>query len=455
MLFELLERRKNHSKKPLIEPFLAVEFAQELEDYFSALVLTLHSYLDKRLVRTFQNLLGCIIRFRDRHNGLVLSELGGYLLGPPKSAAGTKRISNLFRSPKWSHKLIEDFLLERGKKRVAELIDQGVRPLLFWDESVVEKPESWYSEGLGAVRSSKAKRLKRIKPGYYSPPGGTIHVPGFNWMGIVLGGLRVEASILATQWWSSRGKARMQASTVRDNLIFKLAKAFADQKATANQVVHVLDRGFAGRPWLGKLFDHKQNFILRWPKRFLLCDNKGVEKNAWKLSTGRKSADHTTLKKANGTLQKIGMIFRPVTHPDWPEQQLYLLISRPGKGRKPWYLLTNLEIQTNQQAWEVIFSYARRWKVETMFRFAKAEMAMESPRLWFWENRLKCMMIISLAIDFILHLLQKGRTHRIKQLLKHWCPRTGNRCRKTSTPIFRIRLALSHCWNYFIIQNSG
>lgn len=445
MLFELLERRKSQLKKPV----LALEFASELEKYFTPLVDVLQSHLDKRLVRTFKNLLSCIIRFRDRHNGLILSELGAYLLGPPKSAAGTKRISNLLRSSKWSHKLLDDFLLNRGKNRIKELVEQGVRPLLFWDESVIEKPESWYSEGLGAVRSSKAKRLKRIKPGYYLPPGGTIHVPGFNWMSIVLGGIGVEASLLATQWWSSRGKAKMNFGTMRDNLIFRLAKALPPE------VVHVLDRGFAGRPWLGKLFEYKQNFILRWPKGFHLCNIEGVEKKAWKFSTGRKSMDHTTFKKANGTFQKIGMIYREVTHPDWPEQKLFLLVSRPGKGRRPWYLLTNLHIENNKEAWEVIFSYARRWKVETMFRFAKAEMAIESPRLWKWENRLKCMMIISLAIDFILALVQKGRTLIIEKLLKHWCPRTGNRCRNASTPIFRIRMALSHCWNHFVILNSG
>lgn len=41
--------------------------------------------------------------------------------------------------------------------------------LVIWDESVIEKPESIALEGLGPVRSSKAARLKRIKPGYFNP----------------------------------------------------------------------------------------------------------------------------------------------------------------------------------------------------------------------------------------------------------------------------------------------
>jgi hypothetical protein len=34
--------------------------------------------------------------------GLLLSELGGYLLGPDQAPAGTKRISNLVHAADWS-----------------------------------------------------------------------------------------------------------------------------------------------------------------------------------------------------------------------------------------------------------------------------------------------------------------------------------------------------------------
>jgi hypothetical protein len=39
-----------------------------------------------------------IIMHRHRNHGLLLSELGGYLLGPERCCAGTKRISKL----RWS-----------------------------------------------------------------------------------------------------------------------------------------------------------------------------------------------------------------------------------------------------------------------------------------------------------------------------------------------------------------
>ena len=49
--------------------------------------------LDKRLVRTFLAPIEVIITFGDRANGLLLSELGGYLKTPDKAPAGTKRRS--------------------------------------------------------------------------------------------------------------------------------------------------------------------------------------------------------------------------------------------------------------------------------------------------------------------------------------------------------------------------
>jgi hypothetical protein len=321
---------------------------------------------------------------------------------------------------------------------------------MLWDSSVIEKPESWHSEGLGPVRSSKGARLKRIKKGYYNPPKGTIHVPGYNWLAVVMASLKEEASVVATQWWSSRGAAKSTFTTVRDNLLNRLFKHMPQG------VVHVFDRGFAGQPWLEQLFQYQQLFILRWPMRYKLLDAKKVEKAAWRLAIGRKSLGTVTIERAGQrNSQVLHLYYTRVFHPGHPDKPLFLVVSRQGRGRKPWYLITNLDITSDQDAWNVIFAYARRWKIEQTFRFAKAEMAIQSPRLWFWKNRLKFMLILTLAIDFLLHLHAKAAKVLITTLLKYWCPRTGNRCRLSSAPIYRIRLALSQCWNYFVIQNSG
>ena len=84
---------------------------------------------------------------------------------------------------------------------------------------------------------------------------------------------------------------------------------------------------------------------------------------------------------------------------------MWLVFSRPGKGRTPWYLLTNEPISTNDDAWQVVLAYARPWQVEMCYRACKTDLAMESPRLRFWENRLKLLLMVSLVYALLLSLL--------------------------------------------------
>lgn len=115
-------------------------FHDRLSDFLSPLLGMLDARLDRRLVRTFSLLVASIIRFRHRQHGLLLSELGAYLLTPAKAPAGTKRISNLLRSDKWHYGLLSDWLRAQAKAAMQQWSHQPV--LLHWDESVVEKPES-------------------------------------------------------------------------------------------------------------------------------------------------------------------------------------------------------------------------------------------------------------------------------------------------------------------------
>ena len=53
----------------------------------------------------------------------------------------------------------------------------------------------------------------------------------------------------------------------------------------------------------------------------------------------------------------------------------------------------------------MVLVYARRWQVEMCYRACKTDLAMESPRLWFWGNRLKLLLMVSLVYAFLLSLL--------------------------------------------------
>ena len=97
---------------------VAQQVAQALGEFLSVLVGWLDAYLDKRLVRTFVQTIQAIITFRQRANGLLLTELGAYLESPERAPAGTKRLSNLLRTPKWAASLIERFLWQRAGRLV-------------------------------------------------------------------------------------------------------------------------------------------------------------------------------------------------------------------------------------------------------------------------------------------------------------------------------------------------
>lgn len=148
-------------------------------------------------------------------------------------------------------------------------------------------------------------------------------------------------------------------------------------------MLHLFDRGFAGGPWLGVLFDYWVFFVMRWPKGYKLVDEEGRERKAWEITRGKRSWDHLLLWDSHCRVyRRTGVVVAQVRHPLYPIQPLWLVVSRPGKGRAPWYLLTNEPVLTREDAWRVVLSYARRWQVEMSFRYGKSELAMESPRLW-------------------------------------------------------------------------
>ena len=70
------------------------ELCDHLESFVHPLLGWLDEQIDKRLVRTFLLTLGAIVTFRHTMYGLLLSELGAYVISADKAPAGTKRLSN-------------------------------------------------------------------------------------------------------------------------------------------------------------------------------------------------------------------------------------------------------------------------------------------------------------------------------------------------------------------------
>ena len=392
------------------------EVEKQLVRLLWPVLVGLKKQLDRRLVSTFLGLVMVIVRHRHRNQGLLLSALGSYLLGAEHGRAGTKRISNLVHSKKWQASLIEDFLWQAGT--------QGEHPWVIWDESVLEKPESLQAEKLCPVRSTKAARLKRIKPGFFNPPSGRpIFVPGFHWLQILVIGRKGTPTRGAQA--SQRRSEESEALGYIDGLWGK-------------EVLHIWDRGFAGNPWLTQAFLHGARFVLRWPKNYYLLDEQGQLRKPGELSNGKRSWEHRLLWDARRRCQRqTGIIAFPVFDPTH-QQPLWLVIAR-RKGQSPWYLLTNQPAHAPELAWQIVLAYARRWQVEMTIRYNKSELAFESPRVFKWSPRHKLFLIAAL-------LLEPALTHLSAWLWHTFCHRTGKRSRNTPAPLYRLRFALSFLW---------
>lgn len=446
MFLQLLQDKKDGAIRQNAARFLL----HKLDRFTGTLRHQLDAQIDRRLVRTFFDVLVAILIFRERRMGLLLSELGGYVCGFDHAPAGTKRISNLLRSPKWSAQLVDRFFFHKTVDRVAQLKAQGKRPLLLWDDSRIEKHESWVAEDLCSVLSSKAKRLTQIRSGYFSPPKTRICVPGFKWTGVFLSHLGGVPSVCHMQWWTTRGKYKEDP----DNIIFRLLRRI---KAHIEQpLLHVLDRGYANEKMLRYLFHFQQDFVIRWKKNHLLSHSqKGTKKTHLLARSFKAKAGRIVRDKLRKNDKHITISWAPVNHADHPDNQLYLIIVRDKNNyNSPMYLITSIQIQNKGQAWEILFSYMHRWEAEQGFRFLKSELALESPRLWFWDNRMKLMAIVTLAYDFLLSILTNWSTW-VPQFFRRWCHRTGERYRNASIPLYRLRMAISICLTVMWAQNSG
>jgi hypothetical protein len=415
----------------------------KLLDYLGDLLRELDQRIDRRLVMTFVGLSMALLLHRHRNEGGWLSQLGSYLV-PDNAEAGKKRIQKLLYSRKWSSQVLEDYLWRLGEQRVQAGEQAGETMLAIWDESVVEKSEALKLEGLGSVRSSKAARLKRIKPGFFNPPGGRpIVVPGFHWLQVLVCGMKGAVVPIHTRLWTNRG----ERESARREVEWQVLQALIND--LGGRVIHVFDRGFAGNPWLTSLFVAGARFVMRWPHSYRLLDENGIEKKAWEIARGKRSWEQRLIWDARRRChRKIGVLAFPVFDPTH-HQPLWLVISRQGPGKKPWYLLTSEPADTPERAFHIILLYARRWQVEMALRFQKTELGLESLRAFSWEVRQRLFLLLTLLHAFLLRFLAPDFAALRDYLLNTWCHRNGERSRLVQAPLYRLRFALAFFWLRF------
>jgi len=434
-------KRTAKPTRPQIAPGVSRLLEELCYTFCRDLLCSLDRRLDRRLVETFFGVVLVLLVHRQGLHGLLLSEMGGWLLGSAAASAGTKRLKKLLYSAKWQASLVADLLWQHADQHLTTLQQAGETPLVIWDESVLEQSESLHLEGLSPVRSAKAARLARIKPGYFNPPlERPIFVPGFHWLAILVMGAKGAPQLAHLAFWRTRGPSATSKREVELPLLAHLAARWGQQ------VLHVWDRGFAGAPWLEGAVRAKVRFVVRWTKSYHLVDAMGQPQTAGHILRRYRSKSHKLVWDARRREQrKTGLVMVQVAHPT-VAGRFWLIASRPGKGRKPWYLLTNEPLATLDDAWRMIFAYARRWQVEMALRFEKAELGMASPRLQKWEPRCKLWQILALVYAFLLRLLDWRLQTLCDWLLQYGCPRTGKWRQHVLTPLYRLVEALSVLW---------
>lgn len=434
----------------------AQDINHQLELFVATLLGWLDEQLDKRLVRTLMMTVQAIITFRHNLNGLLLSELGGYLLPPDQAPAGTKRLSNLLHSAKWKAQVVERFLWQRAEEHRAALAAAGEAVWVAWDESTWEKPESQELEGLNTIRSEKAARLHRWRPkvGNNPPQARRTVVPGLEWVAVVVMGWVGAPTLAALRWWSPRGPQPSDKRTEESKLLHRCARGWG------GHVTHLFDQGFAGSPWLGQVLRLEVRAVIRWAARYAVLNAERRQMSLGQLARRYRSVDFRDLTfTRHKRPRRTGLAFFPVFHPDYPHP-LWVVALRP-ENRPALYLLTTFPILSLDDAWRVALAYGRRWQIELTFRFLKTDLAFESPRVWAWETRLKLLMIVALAYAFLLSLLADNLTDLRQWLFRHWFHRTGTHVRAATLPLYRLRAALSRLWQTyppafrFSWENSG
>jgi hypothetical protein len=206
-------------------------------------------------------------------------------------------------------------------------------------------------------------------------------------------------------------------------------------------VIHIFDQGFASAFWLGLLLAYNLRFVVRWRKDYQLLDAAGNRRLTWKIAQGKRGWSQRTVWDARRARWVVATVLAlPVAHPEHANRPLWLVVCR-SQGRSPWYLLTAEAIESDEQAWSVVFAYMRRWQIELSWKYEKSELAFQSPRVYEGEPREKLLRLSTLAYAFLLTLLHASYEELRLWLLRYSSHRTGRLGRMAKLPLTRLRCA--------------
>jgi transposase len=239
-------------------------------------------------------------------------------------------------------------------------------------------------------------------------------------------------------WWSRKGDQATKQRDQEKSLLRTLSGAW--RKA----VIHVFDRGYASGPWLGYLGAFEALLVIRWKKDPHFLDGNGKEMALSQIIGRTRSKWQKELWNFQKRgLRKTGIVVKRVRHAQYAGDVWVGAVRQKGE---PWYLITKIPVETEKEAWEIVFVYRERWKIETCFRYGKCELCLETVNLRGQEKRERMLLIVMVVYMFLLWLMEKNQREQVLWLLQNYCHRTGKKQNEQGFPIYRVRWAISRYW---------
>jgi hypothetical protein len=347
---------------------------------------------DERLYRRFVEVIKGLIAARVP----IVAQMAAAVIqshDPGRTFHVAKRYYRWLDNPRLDHRS----LLKAAYAQTQQLFaDQtGEYLLVILDFSNLEKPYGYKFEQLCTLKASGLRVGPRCRKG---------KVPGYNELiALVVGQKKVGLTFAKTISY----KTEDFVSLNRD--IFRAIR-YSHTLLKGRKLRFVCDRGFDDEKTFAFIVNLDEEFIIRLYHNRLLqlqrgraCTERLLEEvvketprpirfQAWFRVRGRWRQCQVTLG------------YRQVWLPGH-NQPYWLLVSNVHGIGQQWILLTNVPIQSVQQAKEIWFNYRRRWSVENAFRFLKKEgLRWEDFKVLGWEAIRRLVNLVLIAALFLLNI---------------------------------------------------
>ena len=177
---------------------------------------------------------------------------------------------------------------------------------------------------------------------------------------------------------------------------YTLESIKAAESVVGNKFTGVFDRGYDDNKIFKYMSEKKHQFVIRLDdERKLLF--KGKKRSVEEVANSRKGKISMKLLFDDNEEQEVMISYTKATLPF--NKKEYTLVIVYGLGENPMKLLTNINIESEEDVIKVVRLYFTRWKIEEYFRGKKQEYDFENMRVRTLEsmNNLNMMLTIHLG----------------------------------------------------------